>query len=69
MERGEERVIDGPTDTSFKAKASTEKAAVYVVTVKAVYRRRASHLSLTDCRFTARAELYPFLLGMQHRGS
>lgn len=28
VEGGEERVIDGPTDTSFKAKGSTEKAAV-----------------------------------------
>ena len=53
---GEERVIDGPTDPSFKAKAGAEKAAVWVVTVKTVYRRCASHLSLTDCRFTAPTE-------------
>lgn len=29
---GEERVIDGPTETSFRAKAGSEKAAVWVVT-------------------------------------
>lgn len=57
---GEERVIDhGPTDTLFKAKAGAEKAAVWVVAVRTVYRSRASHLSLTDCRSTAPTELYP----------
>lgn len=41
----------------LKKKPEQRKAAVWVVTVKTVYRRRASRLSLTDCRFTAPTEL------------
>lgn len=49
---GEERVIDEPAQTSFRAKDGSEKASVWVVK-PAVYRRRVSRLSLTERWFTA----------------
>lgn len=49
---GEERVIDEPAETSFRAKDGSEKAAVWVVK-PAVYRRRVSRLSLVERWFTA----------------
>lgn len=49
---GEERVIDEPAETSFRAKDGSEKAAVWVVK-PAVYRRRVSRLSLAERWFTA----------------
>lgn len=49
---GEERVIDEPAETSFRAEDGSEKVAVWVVK-PAVYRRRASRPSLTERWFTA----------------
>lgn len=49
---GEERVIDEPAETSFRAKDGSAKAAVWVVK-PAVYRHRVSRLSLAECWFTA----------------